>query len=334
MPPRPARHMRSVVIGVAVYAAAGFVIGATACERTRPVGQSATSGGTPSAEAAPSGQTVAAPPVSRWNDTLAGSDLFVAGGNSAEAVIVLPGYTDSTIGDAPTTDSLIGRHPHVDLFARRGLIVSAILVEGTPGNFSGSCTAWPTAHVATPQGAPPDWSVAFEAGHATTLPMDSIGAVSMADSARRAAAIARVASTLPNDTALAFRGVPFSVRDVHAFTLPSGDTVMAAEVVRRLNQEANPQEEHLLIVLERDTLAGPAGAPPPFVAAYSERTSGAEDDVESTEVLAAVMLGHGARQMPAIIIGRDYGDGSSYSLVGRIGPRRWRARWSSAYVGC
>ena len=124
------------------------------------------------------------------------------------------------------------------------------------------------------------------------------------------------------------------MRDAHQFTLPSGDTVLAAEVVRRLNQEASPQEEHLLIVLERDTLPGPGGAAPPYIAAYSERVSGAEDDVESSEMLAAVLLGRGPRQRAAIVIGRDYGDGSSYTLLERVGPRRWRARWNSAYAGC
>ena len=324
-----------MVLGLTACAAAGVLIVSAACERMGSNAASA-SGGAPSTGGTPAAQAAAAPAASRWNDTLAGADLFVAGGNSGEAVVVLPTYNDSTIGDAPTTDSVVSRHPHVDLFARRGSIGSATLSEGAAGNFSGSCTAWPTAHVMTPQGAPPDWSVSFEAGRATALPMDSITAVSSADSARRAAAIVRVAASLPNDTAAAFRGVPYAVRDAHQFVLssPSRDTVLAAEVVRRLNQEANPQEEHLLIVLERDTLPGPGGAPPPYVAAYSERTSGAEDDVEATEVLAAVMLGRAPRQMPAIIVGRDYGDGSSYSLIGRVGPRRWRARWNSAYVGC
>ena len=176
----------------------------------------------------------------------------------------------------------------MDLFSRRGLAGAAVLASAAAGNFTGTCTAWPTATVTTAEGPPPDWSVGFQSGHATALPMDSMMGLPSADSARRAAAIARAASALPDDTAAAFRGLPFAVRDAHQFILPSGDTVLAAEVVRRLNQEASPQEEHLLIVLERDTLAGPGGAPPPFVVAYSERTSGPEDDVESSEMLAAV----------------------------------------------
>ena len=74
--------------------------------------------------------------------------------------------------------------------------------------------------------------------------------------------------------------------------------------------------------------------PPPWIAAYSERTSGPEDDVEAAEVLTAVTLGHPPAAISAIIIGRDYGDGSSYSLIQRVAPRQWRLQWNSAYVGC
>jgi hypothetical protein len=312
----------------------GLVVAIAGCDRSRSARDSTKP---PSVAPSNTGAVTEATPVARlagWNDTIAGSDLLVAGTNSSEAVVIMPRYTDSTVADAPSSDSVLGQHPRVDLFSRRGLAGAAALGAAASGNFTGTCTAWPTATVTTAQGPPPDWSVGFMSGHATALPMDSMMGLPSVDSARRAAAIARAASALPGDTAAAFRGLPFAVRDAHQFTLPTGDTVLAAEVVRRLNQEASPQEEHLLIVLERDTLAAPGGGPPPFVVAYSERTSGPEDDVESSEMLAAVVLGRAPRQHPAIIISRDYGDGSSYTLLERMAPRRWRARWNSAYVGC
>ncbi len=246
----------------------------------------------------------------------------------------MPRFTDSTVVEAPAVDTVLTGHPDVDLFARHGRVGTAKLSAQADGNFSGSCTTWPTAHVNTTDGPPPDWSVAFTVGHATALPMDSVPVLSEADSAKRAADVARVASALANDTAQSFRGVPFSLRDAHRFTLPSGDTVIAAEVVRRLNQEANPEEEHILIVMERDTAPGPNRGPPPYVAVYSERTSGPEDDVETDEVLAGVLLGRGPRAVPTIVLARDYGDGNSYTLIQRTAPHQWRARWSSAYVGC
>jgi len=327
------RFCMRVAVGAAI-GALGLLVAIIGCERSRPPAESA---GSPAAAptGAASGPGPAQPArLAGWNDTIAGPVLFVVGANSAEAVVVLPRFTDSTIGDAAGSDSLLDHHVRADLFTRRGIAGTAALARAAAGKFSGSCTAWPTAHLTTPQEPPPDWSVGFTAGHALTLAMDSMIGLPSVDSARRAAAIAHAASALPNDTAAAFHGIPFSVRDAHQFILPSGDTVLAAEVVRRLNQEASPQEEHLLIVLERDTLPGPGGATPPYIATYSERTSGPEDDVESSEMLAAVLLGHAPRQRPAIIISRDYGDGSSYTLLERVAPRRWRARWNSAYVGC
>jgi hypothetical protein len=312
----------------------GMVVAIAGCDRSRSTRESTTPPSIARANTGTVPEATHVPRLAGWNDTIAGPDLLVAGTNSSEAVVIMPRYTDSTVADAPSTDSALGPHPRVDLFSRRGLAGAAVLGAAAAGNFTGTCTAWPTATVTTAQGPPPDWSVGFMSGHATALPMDSMMGLPSADSARRAAAIARAASALPDDTAAAFRGLPFAVRDAHQFTLPAGDTVLAAEVVRRLNQEASPQEEHLLIVLERDTLAAPGGGPPPFVVAYSERTSGPEDDVESSEMLAAVVLGRAPRQHPAIIISRDYGDGSSYTLLERMAPRRWRARWNSAYVGC
>ena len=312
----------------------GLVVAIAGCDRSHAARDSGTASPAAPAVAGATPDAARASHLAGWNDTLAGPDLLVSGTNTSEGVVVLPRYTDSTLADAPANDSVLGQHPRVDLFSRSGLAGAATLARAAAGNFTGTCTAWPTATVSTAEGPPPDWSVGFTSGHATALPMDSMMGLASVDSARRAAAIARAASALPDDTAAAFRGLPFAVRDAHQFILPSGDTVLAAEVVRRLNQEASPEEEHLLIVLERDTVAGPGGAPPAYVVAYSERTSGLEDDVESSEMLAAVELGRPPRQYPAIIVGRDYGDGSSYTLLERVGPRRWRARWNSAYVGC
>jgi hypothetical protein len=175
-------------------------------------------------------------------------------------------------------------------------------------------------------GVPAAWTVGFLVGHAMSIPMDSLATLAQTDSARRAAEIALVASTLPNDTASAFRGLPFVVRSAGRLALDNGETALAAEVVRTVNEEANPREEHILLVAEHDSATGKP------VAAYFERVSGPEDAVESSEVLAAVRLG--PRRIPTIVIGRDYGDGGAYTLIERVGRARWRVRWNSAYTGC
>jgi hypothetical protein len=42
----------------------------------------------------------------------------------------------------------------------------------------------------------------------------------------------------------------------------------------------------------------------------------------------------GKSRTPSLIIGRDDGDGGSYTLLQRDGPHHWQVRWNSAYTGC
>jgi hypothetical protein len=160
------------------------------------------------------------------------------------------------------------------------------------------------------------------------MPLDSIEALPRADSARLAAEAARLASSLPSDTAQSFRGIPFFVRTVRRFTIPPATPALVAEVVRRVNQEASPREEQIFIVAERDSTQPPGR----YTVAYYERSAGLEETVESTDVLAALLLG--ANHQPTLVLSRDDGDGVSYALLERTGPRTWRVRWTSAYAGC
>jgi hypothetical protein len=311
-----------LVAGALVGAAAGC--GGESSGHAAPAGTANTA-----SSASPVGEKAAAAPALAWNDTAAGSVLVVAGSNPTEGAIVFPHFNDSTLGTVTTLSTLPLNGAHVDLFARSGPAGQAALTIATPGTLTGDCTAWPTAHVRSldpgSAGVPAGWTVAFLAGHAVSIPMDSLATLPPVDSAKRAAEIALVASTLPGDTAAAFRGLPFVVRSAGRLAL-DGSSVIAAEVVRTVNEEANPREEHILLVSEHDSVTGKP------VAAYFERVSGPEDAVESSEILAAVRLG--PRRTPTIIIGRDYGDGGAYTLVERVGPARWRVRWNSAYTGC
>ncbi len=99
-------------------------------------------------------------------------------------------------------------------------------------------------------------------------------------------------------------------------------------LARHVPEEANPREEHIFLVAERDS----THSPPDWVATYSERESGAEDDLETDDVLAVVRLG--PARTATIVLSRDFGDGGVYSLIERAAPGQWRLRWSSAYTGC
>lgn len=325
-------------------------LGGAACGRAGDAGRG---GGTPAGQApasAPAGSHLASPggavtPPSgvaalTWKSADAGPVLLVAGSNSIDAALVLPDYTDSTLAEAPAVDTLLGAGTRVDLFARTGAIGEATIVPDAPGAYSGACTSWPSVHVRTAAGgAPPPWSVGFLAGHARPLPMDSVGDLAPRDSSRRAAMVVRVASALRDDTLPVFRGVPFTVEDAHRFVIPphaagAADSVevIAAELVRRLNTEANPREEEVVLIMERPASAASSSRPVTPTAAYWDRISGAEDEVETSEIMAGVLLG--PSRVPSIVVGRDDGDGGSYTLLERDAPHHWRTRWNSAYTGC
>ena len=271
-------------------------------------------------------------PALTWDDATAGPVLFVAGSNETEAAIIFPHFTDSTLGTVSKLDTGGISRGKEDLFARGGLIGTAVIVPRTSGVLGGECTAWPTAHVRSLDratgGVPGPWTVGFVTGHAVAIAMDSIPMLSPADSAARTSDVARVAGSLPNDTAPAFKGLPFEVQRAGRFSIAPGIEGIAAVLRRAVNEEANPREEHIFLIAERDS----THQPPTWMAAFSERESGAEDDLETNEVLAIVRLGPG--RTPTIVLSRDYGDGGVYSLIERAAPGQWRLRWSSAYTGC
>ena len=271
-------------------------------------------------------------PTTTWNAD-AGEALLVAPPPTSErgdAIVVVPGTSDGT-----STDTTAGRvdavlPAEVSLFSRAGsagqaraMVASAVVVDT-----ASDCTMWPTARLGPASGADvlPRWTVGFAGGRATPLQLDSLEGLASADSAALAAALARVASGLPGDTARRLRGLPFAVRSARRFTPEPGVQAVVAVLARTLGQEATPLAEHVLLVAERRGNAGP------FTAAYHERSLGTEETLESNDVLAAVRLGADGR--PTLVLSREYYEGSAYTLLEREGAGRWRVRWTSVYRGC
>lgn len=280
---------------------------------------------TPAAESA---AVVAAAAANGWPVEDAGRWLVVPSpGSVLSAQLVFPQYTDSTLTTA--THFALDRigEQRVELFAPAGRVGGARLLPPEPAAAPG-CTGWPQARVLADAEPLGPWTVAFAEGVARPIPLDSITGLASADSAQLAAQIARLASLLPEDTTSVFRGLPFVVRSARRFTPVAGVQAVAADVVRRVSSEAAPRAEHLLIVAER-----PADAPTRrFAPVYVERVSGQEETLEIVDILAAVTLG--ADRRPTLVVGRDYGDGTAFSLLERVNGERWRLRWSSAYAGC
>jgi hypothetical protein len=311
----------------ALPATVALVVVAIACERSAPVpGRKDT---TIPVVPPPESSLVVTPPTSTW-DPSAGPALFVAGQIPSEALVLVPEYSDSTALDSVRFDLSRLRSVRVDLFATGKRLGTAQIDAVNRPTRTDACRGWPRAQLvpATPDsGSLPSWSVAFQAGHAAEVPIDSIEALASPDSARLAADIARIASALPGDTAAMFRGLPFVVTKAWRARLPPNNQVLAAIVVRNVNQEANPRQERLLLVAERDSTT----ATTRYTPVYSERVTGLEETVETTDLVGMVLLGD--ERLPTVVVARDTGNGSSYALIERIGGQ-WRRRWASAYVGC
>ena len=261
-----------------------------------------------------------ASPVRTGWDERAGPVLLVSGEQPDEVLVVIPALQGDTQADSLDVSEYSGAV--ATLFNRHGEAGAATLAEG-PGADpeSATCTPWPTL-AAT--GARSPWTVGFIGATPTPLPLDSLHHLAAQDSVRLVAEVARLASAAPTtregDQAEVFRGLPFDVRE--ARTLRDGDRqVLIAHVVRRVNQEANPLEEHTLLVAERT--AGP------WETTYTDRVVGHEESVARQELLAAVTLSGS----PVLVLAHEGGEGTTYSLLRRSGTG-WRTAWRSARSRC
>jgi hypothetical protein len=259
-----------------------------------------------------------------WNSD-AGPVMIVATGNAGDsALVVMPEATDSTIStfqgvSAPTAGLVF------DLFGRGGTVRSSVRAIALPlRDSTRECYAWPAARLSP--SPPSTWQVGFATGHVHAIKVDSIEGISSTDSAALAALIVRTVATLPAASDPTFRGLPFRVRSAFTFRLDSADVVIA-DVVRSVNEEANPRLEHFLVVGERQT-----GTSASYNVGYFKRTAGAEESTQATEVLAVVQIG--AARRTAIVVSTQYDEGGKLGLIERVGAGEWRATWSSAYTDC
>ena len=260
---------------------------------------------------------------SGW-DADAGPVMITPLENSADTVaVIVPEATDSTVSIVETMNAPVAGLTF-DLFGRGGRVASDLRLSSLPpiDTTKRDCYGWPVARLPEKTAG---WSVGFASGRAAAIPIDSIEAMHSADSASMAVALARAAATLPGVSDPTFRGLPFRVRTAYKFRVDSIDVVVA-DVVRAVNEEANPRIEHLLIVGER-----PTGSTSILTVRYSNRTAGSEESTQASELLSVVAIGESKK--PAIILGIEYSDGRRLGLLERVGGE-WRATWRSAYTDC
>jgi hypothetical protein len=178
---------------------------------------------------------------------------------------------------------------------------------------------------ATLQPAPSaPWGVGFVGRAPTGLPVDSLRAITRADSAALAAVVFAMSSSVPNVEGGRFAGLPFSLADLWRIRAPDGATIVVATTKRQINQEDSPLEERTLLVAE----SGATGA---LQLVHSARSAGPGETVEGSELLAAVSFAPGQVQL---VLSHDYGDETAYAIVERLTRGRWKLRWSSRRFSC
>ena len=251
------RRTTWVFLGNAVIALC--IVQSLACERSAPpVGRKDT---VVPVTPPPESTVVPTPVASAWDST-AGPALFVAGATQQDAFVIAPRYTDTAALDSIRFDPAPLQALRVELFGSGKRLGTARVRTAVGSTHTDSCRTWPSAKFEI---APNDtvltrgWNVAFAAGHAFEVSVDSIESLATADSARLAADIARLASALPGDTSAMFRGLPYVVNKAWRMRIPNGPSALIAVVVRNVNQEANPRQERILLIAERDS-AGTSGA--------------------------------------------------------------------------
>ena len=281
-----------------------------ACERRKapPATESAAQQPTPAPDSATA--AVSAP---LW-DQSAGPVLLVSTDAPIRALVFVPDSTNraSALANIP-------RPASVTLFGRNGSVQTAEL----PAISDTSACATATLNAAPP---PRAWNIGFIGGVVSPIAMDSVGALSLVDSAALTVGLNRLASALPNDSAGRFSGLPFVVRSIWRFAVPPSSQYIVGTLSRSINQEATPLQERTLLVAERSLTDST------LTTVYSERSYGEEETVETREIIAAVLLG-GSRNV-AIVFSRDYGDAVAYALVERGDDGKWRLRWTSPRRRC
>jgi hypothetical protein len=284
-------------------------------------------GGTPSPPAAAHDTTALTDTFIQWNPA-AGPALVLALDSVPDTVSVIrPEYTEGRYSDTSMVDLRSLSHVRFDLFGRGGTFGGALLTTSPlrwhAGSSDDDCIQWPTATISA---ARRGWRVALQTGNASAIPLDSIEALSSADSALFVAQVTRIASFLPKDSDPAFNMVPVTVRRAYRFRTAIIDGIVAG-LQRNIPSEATPREEHLFFMAER-----PVGSSDDYHIAFFTRTAGREGFAAVTDVLALVMLTRAQR--PAMIVNSEDESGGTVAWIERIAPRLWRMTWRSAYTGC
>lgn len=309
---RPIRLAAPLVLALAT----GLL--AIACERAAPPARSESAAARPNDTSA---TAVAARAKSSGWDAAAGPVLLVQGETRDEAIILLPSDDDSDAEDA--LNAMGQRGAAATLLGRGGDRFGAQLGAAPPTQ-DAECRVWPLRGVEGD--ATSTWSVGFLTDQVQPLALDSVDLLSSRDSSLLAAEASRLASAVTAVSAPSFQGLRFTAHDMRRFEAAPGIQALVAHLIRKVNQEANPQEEQTLLIAERDSGVTTG----PYRLVYAERTHGMEESSTTPEVIGAVMIAG----RPTLVVARDSDAGVAYVLLERVGKGQWRLRWTSGLTRC
>ncbi|MEO7964210.1 MAG: hypothetical protein ABIT38_09925, partial [Gemmatimonadaceae bacterium] len=270
------RHRARTIGAFAILAVASSW--SAACDKPAPARRNDTASTTlPPPPLAESTVTLTEAP---W-DSAAGPIFLVVGESGARGSVVLPSLPSDASLDTAHVDVSAYRGTNFDLLSNGRVVAKASFSSILANDAPDDCTAWPSVRLTgSTDSLSRGWTVAFESGRVVPIAFDSLAGLVSRDSSQLAIEVARVASAAPGDTVSELKGIPYQVRHAYRFSVAPGREGLVAEVLRTLNQEASPKQEHLLILAERDSTSGGH-----FVSSYSERTSGGEEMLETSELL-------------------------------------------------
>lgn len=263
------------------------------------------------------------PATNGWNESEAGPLLLISVNEAVrQASVVIPVLSDihSANDELSEIDSLRGNE--FDLFDRSGHVGVATLESISPSPAEG-CSSWPVGTFRDPPSQ--SWRIGFGYQAARALVLDSLEAMKSTDSSTVTIELARLSSRATVNGDPAFEGLPFTVREAYRIQIPEA-SVIIGDVVRTINEEANPREEHLLLIAEKESTSSE------YHTAYYSRSAGSEDEVRTSEILTAIRFVRTNR--PAIVVSFGYADGERTVLLERFGGSNWKLTWRSAYSGC
>lgn len=242
--------------------------------------------------------------------------------------LVVPELGDRRFADSALSVR-VGDSIPLALLGHPGKIADAYLRVADAESGTGPCVTWPAVEVTATnllrgrQSAA--WRVGFERDSVTPAGVDSLGGMNAADSTQLTNAIHSILRDAPALSDSTLRGIPFSI--LRAYRLAAnGRSIVVAELARKSGAEADPREQRLFVVGERDA------DEQPYRMVYSQDVSGPADRTPVTDLLAAVVPRASPR--PILVVGVDGRNGTTLHLVQRRGRAQWRRVWASVVSFC